>query len=115
MPIIDTPFRRVAVDLVGPIQPRTERGNKYILTLVDFATRYPEAIPLKNIKASTVAEALVEIFSRIGVPQEILSDRGSQFTSGLFAEVSKLLSMRQLFTTPYHPAGTVLLNVLMGL
>ena len=114
MPIIDTPFRRVAVDLVGPIEPRTVRGNRYILTLVDYATRYPEAIPLKNIETTTIAEALVEIFSRVGVPQEILSDRGSQFTSGLFAEVSKLLSMRQLFTTPYHPAGNGLVERFNG-
>ena len=50
MPIIDTPFDRVAVDLVGPIFPPTERGNKYILTMMDYATRYPEAVPLKTFK-----------------------------------------------------------------
>ena len=114
MPIIDTPFKRVAVDIVGPIEPRTARGNKYILTMVDFATRYPEAAPLKNIEAVTIADTLVDIFSRIGVPQEILSDRGSQFTSGVFAEVTKLLSMRQLFTTPYHPAGNGLVERFNG-
>ncbi|XP_041483470.1 uncharacterized protein LOC121430260 [Lytechinus variegatus] len=114
MPIIDTPFKRVAVDIVGPIEPRTSRGNKYILTLVDFATRYPEAIAMKNIEAVTIVDALVDIFSRIGVPQEILSDRGSQFTSGLFAEVTKLLSLRQLFTTPYHPAGNGLVERFNG-
>ena len=114
MPIIDTPFKRVAVDIVGPMEPRTARGNKYILTMVDFATRYPEAVPLKNIEAVTIADALVDIFSRIGVPQEILSDRGSQFTSGLFAEVTKLLSLRQLFTTPYHPAGNGLVERFNG-
>ncbi len=70
MPIIDTPFKRVGVDLVGPIHPRTEKGNKYMLTLVDYATRYPEATALKSIEAETVAEALVEMFSRIGVPNE---------------------------------------------
>ena len=43
MPVIDEPFRRVAVDLVGPLQPATDRGNRYILTLVDYATRYPES------------------------------------------------------------------------
>ena len=114
MPIIDTPFKRVAVDIVGPIEPRTSRGNKYILTMVDYATRYPEAVPLKNIEAITIADALFDIFSRIGVPQEILSDRGTQFTSGLFREVTKLLSMRQLFTTPYHPAGNGLVERFNG-
>ena len=57
MPIIDTPFDRVAVDLVGPIFPPIERGSKYILTVMDYATRYPEAVPLKGIQAETVAEA----------------------------------------------------------
>nr|XP_034327265.1 uncharacterized protein LOC117689714 [Crassostrea gigas]XP_034327266.1 uncharacterized protein LOC117689714 [Crassostrea gigas] len=50
MPVIDEPFKRVAVDLVGPIQPATDRGNRYILTLVDFASRYPEAVALKDLK-----------------------------------------------------------------
>jgi len=57
MPIIDTPFDRIAVDLVRPIFPPTKRGNKYIRTVMDYATRYPDAVPLKNIQAETVAEA----------------------------------------------------------
>ena len=56
---IDTLFERIAVDLVGPIFSPTERGNKYILTMMDYATRYPEAVPLKDILAETLAEALV--------------------------------------------------------
>ena len=50
VPIIDTPFKRGAVDLVGPVFPSTDRGNRYLLTLVDYATRYPEAVALKNIE-----------------------------------------------------------------
>lgn len=63
MPVIDTPFKRVAVDIVGPLQPVTDRRNRYILTLVDYATRYPEAIPLRKIDTEQVAEALLEIFT----------------------------------------------------
>ena len=77
MPIIETQFSRVSVDLVGPIHPATDRGNRYILTMVDYATRYPE-IPLKDIQTETVAEAMVNMFTRVGVPKEILSDQGSQ-------------------------------------
>lgn len=73
------------------------------MTVVDFATRYPEAVALKGIETEMVAEALVDKFCRTGVPKEMLTDMGSQFTSELMAEVSRLLSMRQLTTTPYHP------------
>ena len=103
MPLIDKPFKRVAIDLVGPISPPSEEGHRYILTLVDFSTRYPEAVPLKNIDTETVAEALVDIFSRLGVPEEILSDLGTQFVSDCMREVTRLLSIKQLTTTPYHP------------
>lgn len=103
MPIIEVPFRRIAVDLVGPIQPATSKGDRYILTVVDFATRYPEAVALKGIETERVAEALVNVFCTVGVPKEMLTDMGSQFTSELMAEVSHLLSIRQLTTSPYHP------------
>ena len=104
MPLIDTPFTRVAIDLIGPIHPSTDEGHRFILTVVDYATRYPEAIALKRIDTESVAEALVEIYSRVGVPREVLSDQGKQFTSDLMKEVSRLLSMKQLTTTPYHPS-----------
>ena len=97
------PFKRVAIDLVGPISPPSEEGHRYILTLVDFSTRYPEAVPLTKIDTETVAEALVDIFSRLGVPEEILSDLGTQFVSDYIKEVTRLPSIKQLTTTPYHP------------
>ena len=89
MPLIDMPFRRVAVDLVGPISPPGEKGHRYILTLVDFATKYPEAVPLKNIETKTVAEALLDMYSRLGIIQEILSNLGTQFVSKRMEEVSR--------------------------
>ena len=81
MPLIDSPFKQVAVDLVGPITPASERGHRYILTLVDYATRYPEAVPPKNMDTETVAEALLEMYNRLGIPEEVLSDQGTQFVS----------------------------------
>ena len=114
VPIIDVPFKRVAIDLVGPMFPATDRGNRYLLTLVDYATRYPEAVVLKNVETETVAEALVSIFTRVGVPMEVLSDQGGQFMSGVFKEVSRLLSMKQLTTTPYHPQCNGLVEKLNG-
>jgi hypothetical protein len=103
MPKIDVPFKRIAIDLVGPIVPCSERKHRYILTVVDYATRYPEAVALTNIDTITVAEALVDIYSRMGVPEEVLSDNGTQFVSNIMKEVSRLLSIHQIQSSPYHP------------
>ena len=91
LPLIDTPFKRVAFDIVGPIEPRSERKSRYILTMIDYATRYPEAVALSDIETERVAEALVEIFSRVGIPDEMLTDCGSQFTAEVMKEVSRFL------------------------
>ena len=103
MPLIDQPFKRVAIDLVGPIAPASDKEHRYILTLVDYATRYPEAVPLKNIDTETVTEALLDMYSRVGVPEEVLSDLETQFTSDCIKEVYRLLSIRRLTTSTYHP------------
>ena len=96
-------LKLLAVHLIGPISPPSEEGHRYILTLVEYATRYPEAVPRKNIDTETVAVALVDFFSRLGIPEEILSDMGTQFVSDCMKEVTRLLSIKQLTTTPYHP------------
>lgn len=103
MPTIELPFQRVAIDVIGPISPSSRKGNRYVLTLVDMATRYPDAVALKTITTVEIAEALLEMFARYGVPKEILSDRGSNFTSDLMREINRLMSIQQLLTTPYHP------------
>ena len=103
MPLIDMQFRKVAEDLVGPISPPSEKVHRYILTLVDYETRCPEAVPLKNIEAETVAEALQDMYSRLGIPEEVFSDLGTQFVSKCKKEVSRLLFIKRLRTTPYHP------------
>ena len=99
----DIPFKRVAVDIVGPIEPRSDQNNRYILTMIDYATQFPEAVPLPGVESERVAEALVQIFSREGIPKKMLADCGSQFTAEVMQEVSRLLSLQQLTTTPYRP------------
>ena len=69
MPLISTPFERVAVDLVGPLSPPSSQGPRYILTIIDVATRYQEAASLKNISAISVAEAL------LAVNQDVIPER----------------------------------------
>ena len=81
---------------------------------MNYATRYPEAVPLKDIQAETVAEALVNMFTRVVVPKEILSDQGSQFLSAVMKEMCRLLSLKQLVTTPYHPICNGLIQKFNG-
>ena len=63
---MDVPFHRVAVNLIGPITPVSDNGNRYILTIVDFATKYPQAVVLPRIETEGVAEALLDIYYRVG-------------------------------------------------
>ena len=79
LPLIDVPFAKVAIDLIGPLAPATDRKHRWVLTLVDCATRYPEAVALTSTTTEAVADALISIFSRVGIPKVILSDNGSQF------------------------------------
>ena len=102
LPIMDEPFARIAMDIVGPL-PRSRSGNRYILVICDYGTRYPEAIPLRSIDAEHVAEELVKLFARVGVPGEILTDQGSNFLSQLLTEVYHLLHVKPIRTSPYHP------------
>ena len=78
------------MDIVGPL-PRSRSGSRYVLVMCDYVTRYPEAVPLRNIDAETVAEELVKIFARVGIPQEVLTDQGSNFQSQLLQELYRLL------------------------
>ena len=71
--------------------------------MCDYATRYPEAFALKSVDAEHVAEALMTMFSRVGVPKEILTDQGTNFTSKLLAELYRLLQVKAVRTSPYHP------------
>ncbi|GFO37589.1 gypsy retrotransposon integrase-like protein 1 [Plakobranchus ocellatus] len=70
MPPILEPFQRVVIDLVGPL-PCTDSKNMYVLTLIDMATRWAEAVPLRSISSQHVAESLFLIFTRLGFPVEI--------------------------------------------
>ena len=94
MTLIDLPFKRVANDLVGPITPASDNRHRYISTLVDYATRYLEAVPLKNTDMESVADALLDVYSRVGVPEEVLSDLGTQFESEGMKEVARLPSIK---------------------
>ena len=91
------------MDIVGPL-PKTRRGNKYILVISDYFTRWAEAIGLPNQEATTVAQALMsEWICRYGAPESIHTDQGRNFESNLFSELCSLLDIHKTRTTPYYP------------
>ena len=96
------PFSRVAMDIFGPLT-RTKAGNKYILVIMDYETKWPEAFSLKNMTSETVADCLVEVTARLGVPNEVLSDNGTNFTSKVMAQFCMTVGIKQIKTSPYHP------------
>ena len=100
-----------SVALVSVVRKRLEE-EKCVLLLYPclslrnrslYATRYPEAVPMKSVDAASVAEELLKIFSRVGVPQEILTDQGTNFTSQLLVELYNMLHVQPIRTTPFHP------------
>ena len=101
--ITEKPFEMIACDLVGPL-PLTASNHRYILTIMDKYTRYVEAIPLQEITATTVAQAIIDHwYYRYGAPRKILSDNGTQFASNVFKIVNDTLGIKAKFSTPYHP------------
>ena len=102
IPAVQEPFSRIIVDCVGPL-PKTRSGNQYLLTIMCASTRFPEAIPLRNIKAKTIVKALTKFFTLVGLPSSIQSDQGSNFMSGVFQQVMHELGITQYKSSAYHP------------
>ena len=100
---VGAPLERIAIDITGPL-PRSNEGNKYILTIVDYFTKWIVAIPIRNQEASTVANKFVEKFvSVFGVPKQIHSDQGRNFESNLFKEMCEILGSEKTRTTAFRP------------
>ena len=115
MPLVNVPFQKMSMDIIGPIAPMSDRGHRYILTVVDFAMRYPEAIPSRVIEAETIAEDLLSIFARVGILRVLLSDNGSQFVTDVMNEVMRLLSIKAVHSIIYNPVSNGLVENLTEL
>ena len=112
-PLVSVPFTKCATDLIGPL-PMTERKNMYILTFIDYSTRWVEATALKSTVSSVVAEELLNMFSRLGIPKILVSDGGPQFTSKTMEEVLALVGICHQVTSPYHPEANGLCEKVNG-
>ena len=103
MPIPQYPFEIIGIDTCGPF-PETELGNKYIVTIVDHFSSWPEAYATRDKSAETVASILVEhIFPRHSCPRVLLSDRGTEFVNAVVSYLLEKMKVCHLKTSPYHP------------
>ena len=98
VPIMTEPFNNLAFPF-----DRSGAGFKYLLTCISLASRFPEAIPLKTMTATEVADGILEVFSRHGVPSTLLSDQGTPFVCAVADKICEGLGIQKIKTTPYHP------------
>jgi len=97
------PFEKWALDFVGPINPPSKQ-KMYILVCTDYVTKWVEAKTFPKAIEDAVANFLYEdIFLRFGVPQEIVIDQGTQFTSRLIQSITEQFKIKHRMSTPYHP------------
>ena len=101
---VGMPWERIGVDITGP-HPKSRNGYKYILTVTDYFSKWADAFPIRNQEATTVARVLVDrVFSYMGMPIQILTDRGSNFESQLFEELLRCIHVDHVRTTAYKPS-----------
>src|SRR5207247_7104770 len=76
-----TPFDHVSIDLIGPLEPKSSSGHKYIICLIDSASRWVEALPLKTLTAKEACDALLLMFTRIGITRFLVSNNATTLIS----------------------------------
>ena len=104
----DRRFAHVHLDLVTlPLS----NGCRHLLTAVDRFTRWPAAIPLTDISAQAVVDAFVSGWiQNYGIPSTVTSDRGSQFSSAIFQQLTRTWGIETIMTAPYHPEANGLVE-----
>ena len=89
-------------DFAFSFEPTSSSVNKYILILVDAATKWPEAVAMTSRKADKVTDKMIKLFIRLGLPRVIRSDLRSSFKSELLTKFESGLGVKPCFSTPYH-------------
>ncbi|GKE38689.1 reverse transcriptase domain-containing protein [Tanacetum coccineum] len=89
------------IDFMGSFP--SSRGNKYILVVVDYLSKWGEAKELPTNDARVVRKFLKSLFARFGAPRAIISDRGTHFYNDQFAKVMLKYEVTHRLSTAYHP------------
>ena len=99
---VGAPFERVGIDVME--MPQTCQGNRYVLVIVDYLTKWTEAFPMQDQSSETIARLFVDnVICRHGIPNQLLSDRGTNLLSDLILDICVLTGMKKINTTCYHP------------
>jgi transposase InsO family protein len=94
------PMTKISMDTIGPMEP-DEKGNTYIITLIDNFSRYLGLYPARDVSAKAAADALFDHSCRFGYPSQLVTDSGSQYCNQLFTELARLAGFDHLKGTPY--------------
>ena len=100
---IGNPWKRIAVDVLEV--PMNSEGNRYILVIQDYFTKWMEAFPMPDQKSDRIVRLLNNLFCRLGIPEELHSDQGRNFESALLSGLCSAFGIKKTHTTPYHPQG----------
>ena len=99
---------------MGKSLPVTNTGNKYLLNVIDHATRHVESFAIPSADAYYTQKAFTEMFSRHRLPGKLLTDRGSTFVSETFQGFLRDLGVQHLLSSPYHPQTNGAMEMLNG-
>ena len=101
--VLIEPFEKWALDFVGPIDSSSQ-GKRYILVCTNYVTKWVESKALARATKQSVVNFLFEdIFTRFGVPREIVTNQGAQFTSKLVRGIVEKYKIKHRKSSPYHP------------
>ena len=100
---VSKPMELIGIDLVGPLELTTS-GNRYIVVVTEYLTKWVEAQAIPDKKGSTIAKYLFrEIYARYGTPERMISDQGTEFLNETVEALNKIMRVNGIHTTPYRP------------
>ncbi|KAL5488701.1 hypothetical protein EMCRGX_G017682 [Ephydatia muelleri] len=102
---VKAPWYHIGIYFIGPVNPTSRQGNRFVLTISDYFSKFVEAVPLPSKNADGVYNVLFKIFMRMGIPKVLTTDNGSEFRNDLEMRLAKALGVKRIYTTSYHPQG----------